>query len=101
QSQRMFGGSVSGSWGLYSVSGSVDRTEYLNGANNTSYLYGAWPRINLARAERPIGETPFYVSVNGEYANLLRENRFGETVQDIGLSRYDVAPLLRVPFRKW
>jgi hypothetical protein len=32
---------------------------------------------------------------------LIRENRVGQRFEDQGLARYDVAPLLRVPFRKW
>lgn len=100
-STRTYGGSASGTWGLYSVTGSMDRTEYLYASSDSSNVYGAWPRINAGRAERPIGDTPFYVTVNGEYANLIRDNRSGETLQQQGLGRFDMSPVLRVPFRKW
>ena len=40
------------------------------------------------------------MSANGEYVDLVRQYKNGDTVTDNGLSRIDVAPVVRVPFTK-
>lgn len=101
QSTRTLGGSVTGTWGVYNINGSIDRTEYLYAATDQSVLYGAMPRISGGRAERPIGDSPLYFSVAGEYARLLRESRQGDDRSEAGLDRIDISPVLRVPVNKW
>jgi LPS-assembly protein len=98
--QRSFGGNVARSWGPYSISGTFDRNETFFGETNSA-LHGAGPRIYFSRNERPLPGLPVYISAGTEYANLLRSNRFGTTVQDSGLTRLDTTPTIRVPFTRW
>ncbi|HEX7485427.1 MAG TPA: putative LPS assembly protein LptD [Vicinamibacterales bacterium] len=98
-STRTFGGSISGSAGGLTLNGSYDRTEYFSGVSDTT-VNGGTPRVTMSRNERPLFGSPIYFSMNGEYANLLRETRSGDTVSDRGLTRLDVMPTFRVPFTK-
>ena len=60
------------------------------------------PRVNISRPERPIAGSPVYFGVGGEYVTLLRSTENdGVKAHDQGLSRFDVAPTLRVPFNRW
>ena len=34
---------------------------------------GSWPRVTVIRNERPVGDTPLYVSAGGEYAHILSD----------------------------
>ena len=99
RSSRTFGGSISGNVGGFTVNGSYDRTEYFSGVNDTT-LTGGTPRVTLSRNERPLFGSPFYFSVNTEYANIARETRSGDVVTDRGLTRLDVMPTVRIPFTK-
>ncbi len=67
----------------------------------SSTLTGTLPQVNFSRSERPIGSSPVYVSVNTEFATLLRKSVSGTTERDQGLSRVDVMPTVRVPFTRW
>jgi LPS-assembly protein len=97
---RSFGGNVTGAWGNYSLSGTADRTEYF--ANQTqSNVAGSWPRISIARSERPVGDTPLYLSARGEYAHIVNIGRNPERELDRSLTRVDVSPQIRFPFKKW
>lgn len=98
--QRRLGGNVTGGFGSYLVSTTLQRDEtFLN--ENTSYVIGSLPRLNVSRSERPIGQLPIYLQVNGEYGALVREDRSGEIVADRSLSRLDITPRLRYPFTRW
>jgi len=100
---RNYGGNVVGAWHTYTLNATVDHNEYFSDANN-SRLTGNWPRISLARSERPISGTPLYASVNGEYAGLLNETRNNlapETNVDLGVNRFDFMPQIRFPFKRW
>jgi LPS-assembly protein len=102
RSTRSFGGNVTGSFSRFVVSGTLDKTDvfYPDGAYTT---YGGLPRVNFSQAERRLGKSPFYFGSNAEYATVLRStvDKNGTTVTDQGLTRIDVAPLLRIPFTKW
>lgn len=98
--QRSYSGSVSGTWGAYSVAGSIDRTEFFFNTTSST-VSGAAPRFTVTRGEQPLGRLPVYFGATGEYAGLLRETHAGEVRTDTGLRRLDVAPSLRIPFRKW
>ena len=110
RNQRSYGGNVVGAWSSYSLNTTVDRSEYFQN-NTSSSIYGSWPRVTFARNERPINGTPAYFSVVTDFANYVRESRntgtdptTGESVVvpvDYGLTRFDVAPLIRYPFKKW
>src|SRR5262249_50718918 len=87
----------------------IDHSEYSFNSTSSS-LSGTLPHLTLARSERPIGGTPAYFSVAGDFAHMLRESRTTATDTtgqstttsvDSGLSRVDFAPQLRYPFKQW
>jgi len=100
RSRRSVGGNVVGAWGSYALNGTFDRTESFYNETNSA-VTGSWPRVALTRNERPIPETPLYFSVASEYARLLRDNRTDTGESDQSLTRLDLAPQARLPFRKW
>jgi LPS-assembly protein len=111
RNQRMFGGNLVGAWRNYTLNATLDHSEYFYDANNST-ITGGWPRVQLARNERPIGDSPLYFSAAGDYSRFLRESKtstldpntgavLSTTDTDTGLSRFDVAPQLRYPFKKW
>jgi LPS-assembly protein len=98
--QRRLGGNVTGTFGSYLVSTTLQRDEtFVN--DTSSYVIGSLPRVAVSRSERPLGQLPLYVQVAGEYGALVREDRSGATVADRSLSRLDVTPTLRFPFTRW
>ena len=98
--QRRFGGNVTGSWGTYVMTATVDRNDVFYGENYQTQ--GNLPRILFSRGERRIGTTPFYFGVNSEYASLLRSATTDDVkTLDQSLMRFDVVPTLRIPFTKW
>lgn len=103
QVSRAYGGGVAGSYGSYTVSGSMDRNEYFYSSQD-SVVSGAWPRLYFARAERPIGNLPLYTSVNVDWSNQVRESVYRRTDRtvtiDSGVQKFDVLPTLRFPFTK-
>jgi LPS-assembly protein len=97
---RRINTSLSGNWGRYSLTTTVDRAQTFN--NETSWsVYGSAPRVNLSRAETPIGHLPLYFGATSEYVTILREDRTGAVQNDRGLSRFDAYPTLRFPFTRW
>jgi LPS-assembly protein len=97
---RRFGTHVGGSVGNYQISATADRTDYFYTATDLS-TYGALPRVNVSRSERPVAGTPLYFGLSGEYVTLLRSTtRDDVKVQDQGLTRFDINPVLRIPFNK-
>jgi LPS-assembly protein len=99
RSTRMYGGSISGNGAGLTVNGSYDRIEYFSGATDRT-VTGGTPRVTLARNESPLFGSPVYLSVNGEYATLVRQTQVGGVVSDRGLTRLDVMPAIRIPFTK-
>ncbi len=101
RTSRTYGGNVVGAWSSYSLNSTFDRSEYFTNATN-SVLTGNAPRISVARSERPITRgSPLYVSVNGEYADFVRESRADTVVYDSSLRRVDFLPQVRFPFKRW
>jgi LPS-assembly protein len=98
--QRSIGGNVVGAWGDYSLNGTLLRSEYFS-SQNVSNVTGSWPRVTVNRNERPVGDTPVYVSASGEYANVLSLGRNAATELDRSLTRLDFSPQLRFPFKRW
>jgi LPS-assembly protein len=99
RSRRSFGGNVVGSWRSYMITGRADQIEYFS-SQTSSQLTGSWPRINVLRNERPVGDTPLYFSVNGEGAHVLSDFRNLGTSFDQSLTRLDIAPQVRIPFTR-
>ena len=100
QRSRLVTGALTGTWRTYSLTGAYDRSETFFGTTSST-LNGGTPRVTFSRAERPVGRSPVYVSLNTDYSHLVRENHFGTTIMDNGLDRADVQPLVRVPFTRW
>ena len=105
RNSRRYGGNIVGAWGTYSMNATLDHSEYFYNADE-SVLSGVWPRFALNRNERPVPGTPLYLSVTSEIARQLRDtnalNADGEIeTTSQSLSRFDVAPQLRLPFKKW
>jgi LPS-assembly protein len=110
RNQRSYGGNVVGAWNSYTLNATAVRSEYFN-TPTTSSLAGSWPRITFSRNERLIEGTPAYFSVTTDAARYVRESRATVTdpdtnesqsiTTDFGLSRFDIAPLIRYPFKRW
>ena len=110
RNSRTFGGNIVGAWGKYSLNVTLDHTEYFYNLTDSN-LSGSWPRVSLTRNERPIGDSPAYFSMSAEYLSSLRSTTLATndptsgttsiTTQDSGLSRVDLAPQIRYPFKKW
>ena len=63
---------------------------------------GGLPRISFNRGERPIGKSKIYFGVNTEYVTQIYKTvQEGKTIDDRGLTRLDVNPVVRIPFTKW
>ena len=110
RNNRSFGGNVVGAWRSYTLNGTFDYSEYFYDPTNSS-VSGSWPRVAVARNERPIGDSPLYFSLNGEVARLLRQSKISTTDAttgvttgadtDNGLGRFDISPQIRYPFKQW
>ncbi len=105
QSTRSFGGNITGNWREYMLSGTMDRIDYLHGTGENLVVTasGSLPRINFSRGERAIGKSPFYFGLGSEYVTLVRTAEQNDVTlpgTDRGLSRFEVAPTLRMPFTR-
>ena len=100
RNQRSFGGNLVGSWGNYSMNTTLDHSEYFYNLTD-SVLSGSWPRVSFTRNERPILNSPVYLSVSTEYARMLRDSKTADIEVNTGLSRFDISPQIRYPFKKW
>jgi LPS-assembly protein len=96
---RTFGGNISGNWDGHSISGTIDRNEVFTNDTDSNVL-GSFPKIVYSRAEKPIGKLPLYFGATTEYVTLIRTDKNATTVNERGLTRVDVAPMLRFPFTK-
>jgi LPS-assembly protein len=100
-SRRGFGGNITGSWGGYFISGTLERTDYFY-PDQTVTTQGGLPRITVSRSEKPIGRSPLYFGANGEYVTFLRSTKRDDvTALDQGLTRLDINPVVRIPFTRW
>jgi LPS-assembly protein len=99
RNQRSYGGNIVGMTRQFSVNGTFDHSEYFY--SDSSAISGSWPRVNLTRNERPLFGPDLYYSVSGEMVRLLRINKSATIEDDLSLSRFDLSPQLRYPFRKW
>jgi LPS-assembly protein len=97
---RSYGGNLVGGWGKYSMNATFDHSEYFS-TTTDSVLSGTWPRVSFTRNERPLFNSPAYFSVSTEFAHILRDANTGGIEVNSGLSRFDVSPQLRYPFKKW
>ena len=100
--QRSYNLNVSGNWGTHSLMGTFDNREVFYGQFGTDVsLFRYAPRLTYTRAERPIGNSPVYFAVNGEYAAIEKRDQTASINLDRSLQRFDVTPLARIPFTRW
>ena len=101
RNSRRYGGNVTGAWSGYSLNGTFDRTEYFSDTTNSGVTGGA-PRIGVTKGERPLFGSPVYFSVGTEFVRLLNERKSKDTtVSDTSLTRLDLTPQVRFPFKQW
>lgn len=104
RNSRRVTGNLAGAWRLYSLNATYNRTQYFS-SSTSSVLVGTSPRIALMRNERPVvAGSQLYLSAITEFVHFDRESREDTSatpVFDTGLSRFDFAPQIRYPFKKW
>lgn len=105
RNNRTFGGNLIGAWGTYTLNGTFDHREYFYNATQSN-VSGSWPRVGVTRNERPLLGSPLYFSIGTEFAHLLAERKLTDakgvtTKSDSSLSRFDLSPQIRYPFKKW
>ncbi len=100
---RVIQGAMNGAWGPYNAGVAYDNSEVFSNERE-SFLYGATPRVTAGVAPTRLFGAPVYGSVAGEFANLpYRRQLDGVTIptSDLGLTRFDMAPLVRMPISRW
>ena len=98
---RRYGGNISGAWREYVLNATLEQREIFDGPDRLT-RDGNLPRFTLSRGERPIGKSPLYFGVTGEYVTVIRKGVDQEvTLFDQGVTRLDVNPTLRIPLNKW
>ena len=99
--QRLYTGNVVGAWRTYSLNATYNHNESFYSSTN-SIVSGATPRISLSRNERPIFVgAPVYFTFGSEYAHLDSASKTADSDVNRSLSRFDVSPQVRYPFKKW
>jgi LPS-assembly protein len=100
QNTRRYGANVVGYYKGVSVNGTYERNEWF-GSLTSSSLVGRSPSLALTRTERPIlPNWPIYLGATSEFAHLDRQTLSDAVVvDDRGLSRFDVMPQIRYPFK--
>lgn len=93
---------VSGTLAGWQIGAQYYRNEVfqLGGTTERSTLGGTSPRINVSRAESPIGRLPLYWSLQSEGVGILDQSRNGDTVVERNRMRADIMPALRAPLSK-
>jgi LPS-assembly protein len=101
RNQRTIGANVVGAWGVYSLNGTYNRVQQFYDQSDST-LVGSAPSLSLTRTERPLASTvPVYVSFSGQYARLLYDSRSPNVDVNQSLSRVDLLPQIRYPFKRW
>lgn len=100
RTQRTFGANAVGAWSGYTMNATFDHTEYFYGTTSSA-LSGNSPRIAFARSERPLFGSNLYFSAGTEFVHLLRNNTNNSQETNTTLTRFDLAPQIRYPFKKW
>lgn len=93
---------ISGSLAGWQIGAQYYRNEVfqLGGTTDRSTLGGTSPRVNISRAESPIGNLPLYWSLQSEGVGILDESRNGDTTVERNRLRADIMPTLRAPLSK-
>jgi LPS-assembly protein len=100
QSRRTIEGSLSGTFGMTSMSAHYQRNEYLQGVESSN-VYGSTPRISVDVAPQMLFGTRIYGSVDTEFARIADEQlRNGVVISDRTLNQVELAPMLRIPLSR-
>ena len=98
---RDFAAALTGNWSELVISARAERRDYFDTANTLTRT-GSLPRITVSRGERPIGNLPIYFGATGEYVTIVRSTIDDDVeLSNRGLSRFDINPTVRLPFRRW
>ncbi|MFN7915992.1 MAG: LptA/OstA family protein [Vicinamibacterales bacterium] len=105
---RRYSGNVYGTLAGATVTGTFDRTEYFTSASaegTSSQVVGSSPRINITRSERPLtARAPVYFGTSAEFVHLDRQTLTNDAIVtngDRSLTRIDIVPTVRYPFKRW
>jgi LPS-assembly protein len=100
QNTRRYGANVVGVTHGVTVNGTFERNEWFSNLSSSSVV-GRSPSIALTRSERPIlPNWPIYIGATSDFSHLDRQTKTdGVVVDDRGLSRFDVMPQIRYPFK--
>jgi len=101
QSQRSFAGNLNGNWRNYTLTALFDRNETFYDTTQSVTTGGA-PRVTFNRIERPlfVGSTAYF-GTTSEFVHFIRQRNVEDVTIDTGLTRLDVMPTIRYPFKKW
>jgi LPS-assembly protein len=98
---RIVSGGLSGNWGPYSTAFAYEHNTVFND-ERSSFVYGNTPRATASIAPQRLFGQSVYWSMNGEFANMpYRSDLDGVTVSDRGMTRLELAPLVRAPVSRW
>lgn len=102
QRTTVLGGSMTGALAGYRITGTYDRQEYFTGTT-ISTVRGSAPRLNVARPDRLIANSPLYFGVGSEYVHLVVQNKNTDAVPPLtsaNIDRVDIQPVIRFPFTR-
>jgi LPS-assembly protein len=100
QNRRLIEGGLTGGFGPLMTSVLYQRSELFT-SDTSSQLYGSEPRVSINLAPQRLFNSPIYTSANAEYADMPnRAISDGIVVNDLGYSRLDVSPTVRVPLSR-
>lgn len=104
---RRYSANVYGMLAGITMNGTFNRTEYftaVSGTSTSSQVQGTSPQISLTRSERQLFGSAVYFGATGEVSHLDRLTKTDDVIVAGGnrsLSRFDVTPQLRYPFKKF
>ena len=90
---------VSGAIAGWQIGAQYARNEVFS-SDTVSRLSGTSPRVNISRAEQPIGNLPIYWSLAGEGVGILDERRNNDALVERNRMRAHVTPTIRAPLSK-
>jgi LPS-assembly protein len=100
RNRRLIEAGLTAGFGPVMTSMLYQRSELFT-SDRTSQIYGSAPRVSANYAPQRLFNAPIYASANAEYAVLPnRSISDGVVVSDLGYSRLDVAPTVRVPMSR-
>jgi LPS-assembly protein len=100
RNRRLIEGGLTAGFGPLMTSTLYQRSELFT-SERTSQVYGSAPRVSANLAPQRLFRAPIYASANAEYSVLPNQTiSDGVIVSDLGYSRLDVSPTVRVPMSR-